>query len=136
MMTEYERQLPVRPSGVIRGDLAVPDDAIGVVVFAHGSGSSRFSPRNRQVAASLQRRSFATLLFDLLTEDEEVTDRHDGRLRFDIEVLAQRLELTVTAARDDPITAGMPIGLFGASTGAAAALVSAAHQPASIAAVV
>src|SRR4051812_48210094 len=136
MMREQQWQLQVRPSGVIRGDLAVPEDSKGVVVFAHGSGSGRLSPRNRQVAASLQCAGLATVLFDLLTEDEEVTDRHGGRLRFDIGLLAQRLELTVTAARDDPITAGLPIGLFGASTGAAAALVSAARQPAPIAAVV
>jgi pimeloyl-ACP methyl ester carboxylesterase len=126
----------VGPSGVIRGDLAVPPDARGLIVFAHGSGSSRRSPRNLQVAGYLQQLRLATLLLDLLTEAEEEVDRRGGELRFDIGLLAHRLELAVTAAKDHPKTGPLPIGLFGASTGAAAALVAAARQPEPIRAVV
>jgi putative phosphoribosyl transferase len=135
-MHHRELELHVDPSGTIRGDLVVPDGARGVVVFAHGSGSSRSSPRNRQVAAELQRLGLGTLLFDLLTEAEEVAERDTGHLRFDIELLARRLDVAVTAAIDDAETGHLPVGLFGASTGAAAALVAAARRPEAIAAVV
>jgi putative phosphoribosyl transferase len=135
-MHQREWELRVRPAGAIHGDLTVPEGAVGVVVFAHGSGSSRRSPRNGEVAAHLQRLGLATLLFDLLTEAEEVADRRDGHLRFDIELLADRLELAVAAVAGDPTTQQLPVGLFGASTGAAAALVAAGRRPESVAAVV
>jgi pimeloyl-ACP methyl ester carboxylesterase len=135
-MRQRTLELRVGSTGAIHGDLVVPDAAQGVVVFAHGSGSSRGSPRNQTVAAHLQRLGLATLLFDLLTEAEELDDRRTGHLRFDIELLAHRLELAVTAVVDDAETRARPVGLFGASTGAAAALVAAARDPAPIAAVV
>jgi dienelactone hydrolase len=120
----------------LRADLTVPDAARSVVLFAHGSGSGRLSPRNRQVAAGLHRRGLATLLLDLLTEREERDDQRDGRLRFDIELLADRLTGALDWLGADPRTAGLPIGIFGASTGAAAALVTAARRPDRTAAVV
>ncbi|HEV2784238.1 MAG TPA: alpha/beta fold hydrolase [Actinophytocola sp.] len=109
------------------GDIAVPHGAHGVVVFAHGSGSGRHSPRNRYVARELQNAGLATVLVDLLTAEEERADAVTGSFRFDIDLLARRL----TALTDwvpEPL-AGLPIGLFGASTGAAAALVAAAERP-------
>jgi putative phosphoribosyl transferase len=118
------------------GDLTVPADARGVVLFAHGSGSSRFSPRNRRVAAALQALGIGTLLIDLLTRDEEAADRRTAELRFDIGLLARRLGGIVEwlAARPE----GRPgtIGLFGASTGAAAAAIAAAEHPDLVGAVV
>ena len=135
-MRQRELVLRVGPTGAIHGDLVVPDGTRGVVVFAHGSGSSRRSPRNQEVAAHLQRVGLATLLFDLLTEAEELADRDTGHLRFDIDLLAQRVELTVNAVLDDAETRALPVGLFGASTGAAAALVAAGRDPAPFAAVV
>jgi putative phosphoribosyl transferase len=119
------------PAGDIEvdGDLAVPDRVCGVVLFAHGSGSSRHSPRNRQVAAALQRAGYATLLMDLLTADEETLDQRTREHRFDIGLLAGRLTAAVDwlAGRSD--TAALPLALFGASTGAAAALVTATERP-------
>lgn len=118
------------------GSLAFPQAAVGLVMFAHGSGSSRHSPRNRHVAAMLHERGLATLLFDLLTADEERIDELDATLRFDVEMLAERLvgatESVVTSGR----ARGLPLGYFGGSTGAAAALIAAARRPALIAAVV
>ena len=116
----------------LRGDLVVPADAGAVVVFAHGSGSSRTSPRNRHVAEVLQACRLATLLLDLLTEAEA----DDRRRVFDIPLLAARLGEAVDACRAAPDLRGLPIGLFGASTGAAAALVTAAQRPEAIGAVV
>ncbi len=106
----------------LTGDLVVPDGAVGVVLFAHGSGSSRLSPRNRLVARALQQKRIATLLFDLLTEEEA----EDRAKVFDIELLAERLRHArrFVEARED--TRDLPIGYFGASTGAAAALIAAA----------
>lgn len=106
----------------LEGELAIPEHAAGLVIFAHGSGSSRFSPRNVQVADALQRRGLATLLFDLLTEQES----GDRRNVFDIPLLATRVGDAVQWAHADVRTAALPIGLFGASTGAGAALVAAA----------
>ena len=115
----------------LEGILTVPEPVMGLVIFAHGSGSSRLSPRNTYVAEQLQNRAMATLLFDLLTEDEA----SDRRNVFHVPLLASRLEEAVGWAWCDPETAGLPIGLFGASTGSAAALVAAAANP-EIAAVV
>jgi putative phosphoribosyl transferase len=126
-------QLPIGEV-TLDGDLTEPDDFGALVVFAHGSGSSRFSPRNREVADALHRAGFATLLFDLLTGDEDVEDARTARLRFDIGLLAGRLGAVVSWARSTVIEA--PLGLFGASTGAAAALVTAARQHDDVAAVV
>jgi putative phosphoribosyl transferase len=120
---------------MLEGDLARPPASSGIVLFAHGSGSSRHSPRNRQVADHLQRAGLGTLLIDLLTPDEEELDRHSRELRFDIGLLARRLVGTVdwSTAR---FGADLHLGLFGASTGAAAALVAAAERPDRVAAVV
>lgn len=111
-------------------------EAAGLVIFAHGSGSSRFSSRNRQVARHLQSAGFGTFLFDLLTEREEYEEAHTGHLRFDIEFLANRLGHATRWARANPRTQHLPFGYFGASTGAAAALVAAAIEPAGVGAVV
>lgn len=108
----------------------------GLVVFVHGSGSSRFSARNRSVAAALRRRGLATLLFDLLTAAEERRDRRDASLRFAIPLLAERLIAVLDDLGARPELAALPIGLFGASTGAAAALIAAAARPQQVAAVV
>ena len=120
----------------LTGDLTLPADARGLVVFAHGSGSSRFSARNRAVASHLNRAGLATLLFDLLTADEELIDARTAKLRFDIPLLAGRLTGTVDWSGRQPLLTGLPLGLFGASTGAAAALISAAERPQRVAAVV
>ncbi|MFD5450195.1 dienelactone hydrolase family protein [Streptomyces sp. NPDC003470] len=120
----------------LNGDLVVPTGARGVVLFAHGSGSSRLSPRNRAVAAGLRAAGFGTLLLDLLTRDEEREDMATARHRFDIGLLARRLADAVDWLAGRPDTAGLPVGLFGASTGAAAALIAAAERPASVRAVV
>ncbi|MEO3852047.1 alpha/beta fold hydrolase [Streptomyces sp. B8F3] len=118
----------------LNGDLAVPDEAAGLVLFAHGSGSSRHSPRNQAVAARLNDRGFGTLLLDLLTPAEDQTDAVTREHRFDIPLLARRLSGAVDwlAAR----ATDLPIGLFGASTGAAAALITAAERPELVRAVV
>jgi len=120
----------------LEGEVDVPADALGVVAFAHGSGSSRHSPRNRQVASLLQKAGIATLLFDLLDAREEAEDIRTGRLRFDIELLGRRLIAAVDWLAGEPSTAGLPVGCFGASTGAAAALVAATRRPERVAAVV
>ncbi|MDX6647360.1 MAG: hypothetical protein QOK40_3087 [Miltoncostaeaceae bacterium] len=121
---------------VLQGDLVVPEGATGIVLFAHGSGSSRHSPRNRLVAATLNEAGFGTLLLDLLTPDEEAADRRTGHLRFDIGLLARRLAGTIDWLCAGPGVERLRIGLFGASTGAAGALVAAAERPADVAAVV
>jgi putative phosphoribosyl transferase len=110
-------------------DLGLPAARRGVVVFAHGSGSGRHSPRNRFVARTLEERGLATVLADLLTEAEEQIDQRTGHLRFDIERLANRLIAIIEWVWQRPEIAMLPIGLFGASTGAAAALVAAAELP-------
>ena len=106
----------------LAGDLAVPERVRGVVVFAHGSGSSRHSPRNQQVAAALQRAGYATLLMDLLTAEEEELDQRTRELRFDIALLAGRVVAAVDWLGDRDDLRSLPVALFGASTGAAAAL--------------
>jgi putative phosphoribosyl transferase len=118
------------------GDLVVPAGAGGVVLFAHGSGSSRHSPRNRWVAAALHRAGLATLLLDLLTAAEEERDRATAELRFDVGMLAGRLVAAVDWLLADAATARLPVGAFGASTGAGAALVAAVERPQAVAAVV
>jgi len=118
------------------GDLRIPEIPLGVVIFAHGSGSGRHSPRNRSVAGALQVRGLATLLMDLLTEDEEREDLRSGDLRFDIALLSERLVAAIDHLSDEAATAGLPVGAFGASTGAAAALVAAAGRPEAVRAVV
>jgi putative phosphoribosyl transferase len=118
------------PAGDVEvdGDLTVPERVRGVVLFAHGSGSSRHSPRNRQVAAALQRAGYATLLMDLLTADEDAIDQRTREHRFNIGLLANRLTAAVDWLADRTETATLPLALFGASTGAAAALVTAAER--------
>lgn len=117
---------------ILKGILSVPPSASSLVLFAHGSGSGRLSPRNQSVAAALQRDNTATLLFDLLDEEES----EDRRKVFDIELLAERLQAAAAWARTQPGVSELPLGYFGASTGAAAALVAASRQGKSIGAVV
>lgn len=121
---------------LLEGELTVPDGALGVVAFAHGSGSSRLSPRNRRVAEALNDDRLATLLFDLLEPREDEIDRRTGELRFDIPLLGRRLISALDWLAREPATGELPTGCFGASTGAAAALVAAASRPAQVAAVV
>jgi dienelactone hydrolase len=123
-------------AGRIVGDLEAPSSASGIVVFAHGSGSSRHSQRNRQVASVLRGAGLGTLLLDLLTDAEESVDVRTHHLRFDIDLLAGRVAAAVDWLRAETTTAQQPIGLFGASTGAAAALVAAAERPRTIRAIV
>jgi dienelactone hydrolase len=130
-----EQAIKVSPDG-LSGDLVVPQRAEGIVVFAHGSGSSRHSPRNRYVAKVLQQGGLATLLLDLLTAGEEQVDQNTGHLRFDISLLAERLLEATDWLRREPVTRGLSTGYFGASTGAGAALVAAAERPSLIYAVV
>ncbi|TFV59565.1 hydrolase [Geodermatophilus sp. DF01-2] len=120
----------------LAGDLAVPATARGVVLFAHGSGSSRHSPRNQQVATALQQAGYGTLLMDLLTEAEEEVDARTRELRFDIGLLAGRLTDAADWLGRTDGTAGLPLATFGASTGAAAALITAADRPDAVRAVV
>jgi dienelactone hydrolase len=121
---------------VLEADLAVPPEPQGVVLFAHGSGSSRLSPRNRMVATRLGVAGFGTVLTDLLTPDEEEVDAATAELRFDTDLLARRLTAIVDRLPELPTVRDLPIGLFGASTGAAAALLAAAARPQRVRAVV
>jgi putative phosphoribosyl transferase len=119
------------------GDLALPSPASGMILFAHGSGSGRQSPRNRYVAGVLQEAGLATLLLDLLTPEEEQEDiRGGGRLRFDIDLLANRLQSASSWLASQPATRELQLGYFGASTGAAAALMAAAEYPGQVRAIV
>lgn len=120
----------------LEGTLALPDKAAGIVLFAHGSGSSRHSPRNRYVAQVLQSKGVGTLLFDLLTSKEESIDQYNAALRFDIPFLAKRLVGATEWILRRPDMKALKVGYFGASTGAAAALVAAAELPDTVAAVV
>lgn len=134
---EDTRAVHVRAGrATLEGDLGIPGDAFGVVLFAHGSGSSRRSPRNRFVAEVLRRGGLATLLLDLLTPEEEAADDRTAELRFDIPFLADRLGDAIAWLEAEPATSALPIGLFGASTGGGAALVTAAERPESVGAVV
>ncbi len=134
-MESGHARIPVGSAELV-GDLVVPEGARGLVVFAHGSGSSRLSPRNRFVAGIIRAAGIGTLLFDLLTEEEEARDDVTAELRFDIPLLAERLQVAVRWARANAGGDELPIGLFGASTGAAAALSAAAEAPDLVAAVV
>jgi dienelactone hydrolase len=118
------------PAGQIHGDLTIPDHAIGAVIFAHGSGSSRFSPRNQFVARQLNQLRLGTLLIDLLTADEERVDTVTAGYRFDISLLADRLVAATEWLMTNRSTQELPLGYFGASTGAAAALMAAANASA------
>jgi len=120
----------------LAGTLRLPEQAEGIVLFAHGSGSSRFSPRNRHVAAVLERAGLATMLIDLLSEREEREDSRTGALRFDIPLLSDRLLAATAYLRANEDTATLPLGLFGASTGAGAALLAASGRPELVNAVV
>ena len=113
----------------LQGDLTLPESARAVVLFAHGSGSGRFSPRNRYVAELLNQAGLATLLVDLLTAEEEAIDMRTAHLRFDIGLLADRLIGATRWLKREPATRDLHIGYFGASTGAGAALVAAAELP-------
>ncbi|SCL37265.1 Dienelactone hydrolase [Micromonospora pallida] len=124
------------PGVALTADLLVPADPVGVVLFAHGSGSSRHSPRNVAVAHTLNDRALGTVLVDLLTPDEEQVDELTAELRFDIDMLAGRLVGIVDWLAADATLGRLPIGLFGASTGAAGALVAAAQRPDQVRAVV
>ena len=115
--------------GEAAADLHVPNGATGLVLFAHGSGSSRFSSRNRAVAAFLEARGFATLLLDLLTPQEEAVDRITAEHRFDIPLLARRVIAATDWLETRDVVRDLPVGYFGASTGAAAALIAAAERP-------
>jgi len=127
--------IPAGTDGV-QGDLTLPPDAKGLVVFAHGSGSSRHSPRNKYVAEVLNRSGLGTLLIDLLTAEEELVDLRTAEYRFDISLLAERLLAATDWTAKVPSLSNLPVGYFGASTGAAAALMAAAKRPLRISAVV
>ncbi|MFZ5895517.1 MAG: phosphoribosyltransferase family protein [Myxococcota bacterium] len=128
-------EIPVRGAAIL-GTLSLPEEVQGIVAFAHGSGSSRFSTRNALVARTLEERSFGTLLVDLLTANEEAADRAESKWRFDIGLLAERVVSMIDWLVKDPRTGNLPLGLFGASTGAAAALCAAAERPAQVMAIV
>jgi pimeloyl-ACP methyl ester carboxylesterase len=123
-------------TALIEGDLTLPERAAGLVVFAHGSGSSRFSQRNRFVADMLVGGGFATLLLDLLTREEDAVDQRTREFRFDIERLGHRMVAAIDWATGMPALSALPIACFGASTGAAAALIAAAERPESVHAVI
>jgi len=131
MTRPFAHDVTIPVDGVsLEGFLAMPADPAGIVVFAHGSGSSRFSPRNQEVAAALQAAGFGTLLFDLLAGPEAAIDERTREYRFDIALLGQRLIAVTDWLAGKPATASLPLGYFGASTGAGAALVAAAKRPA------
>jgi putative phosphoribosyl transferase len=136
-LTSMESALKIPVGSVeVEGSLFLPSDAKGVVVFAHGSGSSRFSPRNQYVAKEFNKASMGTLLFDLLTADEEEEDAVTAEYRFNISLLTQRLMGATEWLKNDAQTKNLALGYFGASTGAAAALIAAAKLPGDVAAVV
>jgi putative phosphoribosyl transferase len=132
---EEEAIIPVGKGGIV-GNLGTPSDAKAMIIFAHGSGSGRFSPRNRAVAHTLQESHLATLLVDLLTEDEQRVDEMTAEFRFDIALLSTRLIAAMDWAAVQDQTASLRIGIFGASTGASAALMAAAARPEGVYAIV
>lgn len=129
-------RLNVGDRSALNGDLSLPGDTRGLVIFAHGSGSGRHSPRNRAVAEALQRGALGTLLLDLLTDAEDRADAVTTEFRFNISLLANRLVGAIDWAHAHPQTSSLPVGLFGASTGAAAALIAASRRPQIVRAVV
>jgi dienelactone hydrolase len=138
-MTDWDLDEPVVIAAgpvLLDADLHVPQRVSGLVIFAHGSGSSRMSRRNRSVAGVLEGAGFATLLLDLLTTEEEAVDRMSAQHRFDIPMLGRRVVAAIDWAREQPELRDLPVGLFGASTGAAAALIAAAERPSAARAVV
>ena len=134
--TEVRSVLVSTDSIKLHADLTIPKNAEGIVLFAHGSGSSRYSPRNKYVAQVLQKADLATLLIDLLTEEEEKVDDYTAHLRFDIGLLAKRLASATNWVIKNLDTKNLSIGYFGASTGAAAALVASVDCPVAISAIV
>lgn len=130
-MQKTKEEIVVIPVGktTIEGNLVIPMGARGVVLFAHGSGSGRFSPRNQYVAKVLNEAGIGTLLIDLLTKEEEEIDTATGEFRFDIGLLSQRLEVATEWLKQNPATKSLAIGYYGASTGAAAALIAATKFP-------
>src|SRR5688572_15480978 len=132
---ESEVRIPL-DEAFLNGTLGMPQGAFGLVIFAHGSGSSRLSPRNVLVARAIQRAGIATLLFDLLTAGEEVIDMQTRQYRFDIPLLAERLVVATKWIQGQRGTGGLPVGYFGTSTGSAAALIAAASLPQHVEAVV
>jgi dienelactone hydrolase len=136
-MTAQTRPVHIRAgTALIDGDLTIPQGAAGLVVFAHGSGSSRFSRRNRAVAQTLEDGGFATLLMDLLTREEEAIDLRTREYRFDIDRLSRRVVAALDWAAGESAVSELPVACFGASTGAAAALVAAADRPSAVRAVI
>ncbi len=136
MSVERPVRIPVAAGTVLDADLTLPEDATGVVAFAHGSGSGRHSSRNRRVAGTLAAAGFATVLADLLTVEEEDVDRRTRHLRFDIRLLSERVTAVLEWTAGDHALKALPTGLFGASTGAAAALTAAVARPDQVRAVV
>ena len=135
--TGAQREVEIRIEGnCLRGELGIAGVACGIVIFAHGSGSGRKSPRNRYVAERLNHYGISTLLFDLLTEQEELDDARTGHLRFDIGLLSDRLSGATDWLKADSSLSGLPVGYFGASTGAAAALSASVRHPSVVRAVV
>lgn len=135
MKQEITLRIPVGDIEV-QGNLTLPPDAFCIVVFVHGSGSSRFSPRNQYVATQFNKQKMGTLLFDLLTPEEEEVDVATAEYRFDIDLLTERLMGVTRWLREDPLTQRYKLGYFGASTGAAAALIASAKLEEDVAAVV
>jgi dienelactone hydrolase len=136
-LTTVDSEHTIPAAGVeLEGTLTLPAEPVGVVLFAHGSGSSRFSPRNRFVARALQEVGLGTLLMDLLTRQEEAVDERTRHLRFDIGLLVERLVQASDWLGRHPATRALPIGYFGASTGGGAALVAAAERPETVGAIV
>jgi putative phosphoribosyl transferase len=136
-ITEEKTSVKIPADGVtINGNMAVPHDAKGIVLFAHGSGSSRFSPRNTRVAKEINEAGMGTLLIDLLTSEEEEIDEATGQFRFDIDLLSKRLIAATQWLKKNLATKNLAVGYFGASTGAAAALIAAAKLPDGIKSVV
>jgi putative phosphoribosyl transferase len=137
MLSVREMEVTIPVGNIfLEGNLSVPENPAGIVLFAHGSGSSRMSPRNRYVAWVIQQSGISTFLFDLLTPDEEAEDAATGKHRFNIDLLSRRLIGATDWVRREPGTGKQPLGYFGASTGAAAALVAAAERPEIVQAVV
>lgn len=136
IFVEHEIEIPLDSGERIRGALEVVKEAKGIIIFAHGSASNRSSPRNQYVAHELQKKGFATLLFDLLTDREELRDLQTREFRFDIDLLTKRLVIATRWCAENNETKQLPIGYFGASTGAAAALFAAARLGNAIKAVV